>query len=64
MTVTLSTTAETPLAGTPPCPVTWKLRTPCGPGCPVAVPLPSHWLAPTPGPAARVSQIRAGERGL
>src|SRR2546425_845426 len=51
VTVTLSTTADTPLAGTPPTPVTVKSSEPPG---------PSGWLNP-PVPL-RVSRIRAGAR--
>jgi hypothetical protein len=59
VTVTLATTAETPVEGTPPSPVTWTVRLLAAPSV-----LPVHWSVRPEIEEARVSQIRVGtERG-
>ena len=53
VTVTFSTTAPTPVAGSPPAPATGMLLVCCGPNGPLMPPVPS-----------RVSRMRAGVTGV
>src|ERR1700721_105708 len=61
--VTLTTTAVTPLAGTPPNPPMVTARVSPDPIGPLPAPV-SHWLAVIPPTAGRVSQTRNGVTGV
>src|ERR1700677_2252945 len=60
VTVTLATTAETPAEGTPPSPVTCRVRVLAAPSV-----LPVHWSVTPETEAARVSQsLKGGSKAM